>query len=851
MPPSDGLPSSTAVPSSTARGGLVRSPAVDDVTTLTASELQLIHAFRSRPRARHVTSTVIDFSQKLSPVASYISYQMAMTMSQVTRTTWFVSRYWWLRHSRRRYGPVVASLAIGGCAMKRRMELGGSDDVPLSSGHERRTGLHAFLRLAGSLTTPDPLPEFTGSMILFIAAFAPHKALIRRFLKVAAKVCKIPRIRKTLQKNGKKLAKLLAQNKAKNEVFSYRQALNEAWKELESSLAPDVLQSMRAAERRAAAIAHGAFEEDDADALFFSKEKEESDDDDNNNNKKNNSNGVNNNSTNTKMKSNIGFGPKLPERKKEKQRRHKRKPSTLQRVGSLMNVVTGGSGENNKGNDNNDDEEEREDENDENASKAVVTFDAPQTPKSPRAPRNRWFDTPSDVEEEDIDEDIDGIIRDRNAKSDARKNSKNKHVVTNNALERNGILSNIQRSVLHFVEDVRCFPQDAVDYVFLGDGGLPLAKLPRESDIQRLIRAIETDAKDCFTYVQLACFLMQRQNKIDIAAEAVERSAKWRSGYKFLDDGALRKFENVIFRHRRLARGGAQVIFRLRAAHDMILKKSSLDSSLNLEMVVCAIVSVVEREWQKLRASGNGRLRGGIVCVVDCAGLDITALPISLVAATLRLLDANYPELAAEVHVTSVWWAAKRALKALLDGVSTSSRARVHIYKSGDSGTEKLLDHFARHQLPSCIAGGTCKCRRCKSLPTAQMVRTREGTWRDIPWREMNASQRRQYVRHHFVYLVGLCAFYPMHFARMTAHPFLVSAVKLDSRMSRRTRIMVWRTVMSAIILLVTFWIWQWMESNPTQVEIIRSTLREKSKAKIDNLQRKAVLARDRFKSSK
>ena len=81
----------------------------------------------------------------------------------------------------------------------------------------------------------------------------------------------------------------------------------------------------------------------------------------------------------------------------------------------------------------------------------------------------------------------------------------------------------------------------------------------------------------------------------------------------------------------------------------MILKKSSLDSSLNLEMVVCAIV-FVERWWQKLRASGNGRLRGGIVCVVDCAGLDITALPISLVAATLRLLDANYPELAAEVR---------------------------------------------------------------------------------------------------------------------------------------------------------------------------------------------------------
>jgi hypothetical protein len=63
---------------------------------------------------------------------------------------------------------------------------------------------------------------------------------------------------------------------------------------------------------------------------------------------------------------------------------------------------------------------------------------------------------------------------------------------------------------------------------------------------------------------------------------------------------------------------------------------------------------------------------------------------------------------------------------------------------------------------------------------------------------------------------------------------------------------------MSAIVLLVTFWIWQWMESNPTQVEIIRDdisskviNLREKGKARIDDLQRKAVLARDRFKNSK
>ena len=857
-------------------GGAAAAQTSGDNLMLTESELQIIHAFRSRPRAIHLTNSFIDFSQKLSPVAAYISHQMAMTMSQVTRTTWFISRYWWLRHSRRRHGPVVASLAIAGVLMQRKVErgVGVGVGVPLSpssqAGLEIGKGVRVFLRMARKLSTPDPLPEFTGSIILFVAAFAPHKALIRRFLKLAAKVCKIPRIRKLLQKNGKKLAKLLAQNKAKNEVFSYRQALNEAWKELESSLAPDVLQSMRVAERRAAAIAHGAFEEDDADVLFFSEEKKDSEDEGDdesdykaarNSNRSNSSSSASNNdnSSNDWSKRNNKFGPKLPERrKKEKQQQHKRKPSTLQRVGSLVNVVTG------VGKAREDDGDGSGGEDDDNGSKALVSFDAPQTPKSPRASRRRWFDSPSDAEDEDLDEDLDGIIRSR-VERNIDKNNESKRAAKNktdksgsNGLKRNGVLSIVQRSVLHLVEDIRCFPQDAVDYVFLGDAGLPLAKLPKESDVERFIRAIETEAKDCFTYVQLACFFMQRQNKIDIAAEAVERSAKWRSGYKFLDDHALKKFENVIFRHRRLPRGGSQVIFRLRAAHDMILKKSSMDSSLNLEMVVCAIVSVVEREWQKLRASGNGRLRGGIVCVVDCAGLDITALPISLVAATLRLLDANYPELAAEVHVTSVWWAAKRALKALLDGVSTSSRARVHIYKSGNSGTEKLLDHFARHQLPSCIAGGTCKCRRCKSLPTAHMFVAREGTWRDIPWGEMNASQRRQYVRHHFVYLIGLCAFYPMHFARMTAHPFLVSAVKLDSRMSRRTRIMVWRTVMSAIVLLVTFWIWQWMESNPTQVEIIRDdisskviNLREKGKARIDDLQRKAVLARDRFKSTK
>jgi hypothetical protein len=271
----------------------------------------------------------------------------------------------------------------------------------------------------------------------------------------------------------------LAQNKAKNEVFSYRQALNEAWKELESSLAPDVLQSMRVAERRAAAIAHGAFEEDDADALFFSEEKEDSDDDDDDevtrNNNNNSSSSSNSRANNEWRRRNNKFGPKLPERKKKEkqeqpQQRHKRKPSTLQRVGSLVNVVTGGG----KGKGDCGDEDigvEGEDEND--GSRALVTFDALQTHKSPRASRSRWFDTPSDAEEEDIDEEIDDIIRNRIARNNNNNNnnSKSKRAVANNknkkyksgsnGLKRNGVLSIVQRSVLHLVEDVRCFPQDA------------------------------------------------------------------------------------------------------------------------------------------------------------------------------------------------------------------------------------------------------------------------------------------------------------------------------------------------------------------------------------------------------
>ena len=86
---------------------------------------------------------------------------------------------------------MVASLAIGGVVMqhKRRKvgggvgEVGGAVPLMYSATIGNRERIETVFTLARKLTTPDPLPEFTGSMILFVAAFAPHKALVRRFLK--------------------------------------------------------------------------------------------------------------------------------------------------------------------------------------------------------------------------------------------------------------------------------------------------------------------------------------------------------------------------------------------------------------------------------------------------------------------------------------------------------------------------------------------------------------------------------------------------------------------------------------------------------------------------------------------
>ena len=53
----------------------------------------------------------------------------------------------------------------------------------------------------------------------------------------------------------------------------------------------------------------------------------------------------------------------------------------------------------------------------------------------------------------------------------------------------------------------------------------------------------------------------------------------------------------------------------------------------------------------------------------------------------------------------NVWWLVKRALYALLEATSPSTRGRVRVYKNGEDGADKLLVRFAPHALPPIFPG--------------------------------------------------------------------------------------------------------------------------------------------------
>jgi hypothetical protein len=593
----------------------------------------------------------------------------------------YAARVVWLRKARRRRGPLVAACVCAGemyrVNHRGRRTLGFLKANAVGTRRRRIETLvvKALATMTKGLASSKPLPTITGRVALLVAASAPYKCFVRKFAKMAARVCKIPAVRIKLQRHAKRLGKLLAKNKVKNEVSSYRAAVNEAWEVLEETLPRDVLYAMRHAEGQLSTIARftGA-----------------------------------------------------------RNRRRRRRGSG-----------TGTNGE---------------------------------------------YASDEDIgsDEESDDESI-------NQSREYAESHRQRHALLRPVGWVKGGMNRLQR-----------LPAAVYTGVVATDTGYGNALLiPREYEIHALKNKLSPTARAKFTDTQLAAFLLQWKHT-SAAAQAVERSLQWRRRYEFLTDAKLKQFENVVYIHgpKQSWSGGYQLVLRLRAAMDAVGMEG-------LDEVVAAVMTHAEQEWMRLKKS-NGVMRGRLVALVDCSGIDLTSLPISLVATTLVTLDANYPELACEVHCINVWWLMRRALQILLEVVSSSTKGRILIYQSDDDGIEKLHEKFSPHILPRCIVGGKCHCVKCKHEPFVPRPprRALAGSWRGLTWQQMSGSQRRQYLRHLAVYSVALVVFYPMFYFRMTIHPVMATTIAMIRRSGFRERAFVATLFVS---LVMAFFTWQFI----------------------------------------
>lgn len=618
----------------------------------------LVHAL-SRVAIASSIAVIRELTRAATPTAQFTSY---------------VVRVVWLRRARRRRGPLVAACA---CAGELARTTRGLDELERRIPVGGRVGSRALMamvrvlkRATEMLASAKPLPTITGRLTLVVAAAAPHKFFVRRFAKLAARVCKIPAVRVKLQRHAKRLGKLLAKNKVKNEVSSYRLAVNEAWEVLEETLPRDVLFAMREAEGQLSTIAR------------FTGAK-----------------------------------------RRKRRKRH---------------AVADGSDD----------------------------------------------DDLSDAEESDAEEDVRAV--ERYARND-------RHVLLRPVGWVKGGMSRLQR-----------LPGVVYDNVIATDTGYGnVLVIPPQFEVHALKNRLSPTARAKFTDTQLAAFLLQWKN-ILAATQAVERSMQWRRRYAFLSETKLKQFSNVVFIHgpKQSWSGGYQLVLRLRAAMDAV-------GVGGLDEVVAAVMTYAEHEWMRLRNS-NGAMRGRLVALVDCSGIDLTSLPISLVSTTLVTLDANYPELACEVHVINMWWLMRRALQILLEVVSSSTKERISIYQADDDGIEKLHEKFSPHILPRCIVGGKCHCHKCKDEPFATRPNRRAlpGSWRGLTWQQMSGSQRRQYLRHLAVYSVALVVFYPMFYFRMTIHPVMATTLAMIRRWGVRERAFVATMLISTVLVGFT---WQFI----------------------------------------
>lgn len=607
-----------------------------------------------------------------------------------------------------------------------------------------------------TLVSPAPLSPLAGWALLTAGAVAPHRAFVNLGRRVTVRIARIPKIRRLLQRKWPIWGKLLLKNKMRAEVTSYRLAVNEAWEALEGTLPPEQLAAMRQAEYSitgydstphstgAGAIGGGR----DAPTEVRGSSRDASNDAGSRGGGGSRGSSLDGGS-NDGGDAEIGGGS----------------PTDYYGV-ALRGIVRSGS---------------------RNSVDRITDGggrSATHGGASPFAGGGGRGTSDSSRQIRSEDAGPRGVRAGR-----GRGRGPGASPSGNGAPRGPGPIARAAQFGRHLSHRVFVAAPSGLYGVLTGrEFGAELA-CPPASQLAYLSNSLHPDTRSHFTRAQHAAFLLQYHGDVSRAAPAMERSMRWREKYRFVSRADLKRFEDVVFVHggRSAYTGGVHLCLRLSAV-------SAAETREGLDAVAGALMAHVEAQWAQLCVSGStpGKLRGRLVAIVDCAGVTPGSFPASLVAHTLVTLDSNYPELAAEVHVVNVWWLVKRALTALLEATSASTRQRVRIYRNDENGAEKLLIRFAPHTLPACFPQGKCACRTCKKMVRDGHVTRHAGGGREGEfqhgglmgryhrWERMSGAQKRQYLRHLLFYYLGLVMFWPMHIFRLNVHPLLVAMVKAN-----------------------------------------------------------------------
>ena len=610
-----------------------------------------------------------------------------------------------------------------------------------------------------TLVSPAPLSPLAGWALLTAGAVAPHRAFVNLGRRVTVRIARIPKIRRLLQRKWPIWGKLLLKNKMRAEVTSYRLAINEAWEVLEGTLPPEQLAAMRQAEYSitgynstpnstgAGAVGGGR----DAPAGGGGSTRDAA---------SNEGRGARG-GTSSRDGGSVDGDRSVDSPGRDSPGDAEIENETDYYGVALRGIVRSGS-------------RNSMDQSSVNGGRSVanggagsggrVSFDANRRRRSEDAGRGGGR----------------GGRGGRGRGPGAGGNSSRGP----------GPIARAAQFGRHLSHRVFVAAPSGLYGILTGrEFGAELT-CPPASQLAYLSNSLHPDTRSHFTRAQHAAFLLQYHGDVSRAAPAMERSMRWREKYRFVSPKDLRRFEDVVFVHggRSAYTGGVHLCLRLSAV-------SAAETREGLDAVAGALMAHVEAQWSQLSVSGPtpGKLRGRLVAIVDCAGVTPGSFPASLVAHTLVTLDSNYPELAAEVHVVNVWWLVKRALSALLEATSASTRQRVRIYRNDENGAEKLLIRFAPHSLPACFPQGKCACRTCKKMVRdGNVTRHADGNRREGEfqhgglmgryhrWERMSGAQKRQYLRHLLFYYLGLVMFWPMHIFRLNVHPLLVAMVKVN-----------------------------------------------------------------------